>query len=167
MSSWLAKIRPPKYLRYLFFIVYSFYRSYRSERNEAHWSSVIFLAIFHGLLFLMVAYFFQDFFFPPVSSNDNLGLYYKKDPNDDLILYGSILFTGALFYIIFLYQKKWRSYIDEFSHLKRKDRRKGTVYLFFYLLICLFLAFSSIILDEVFGIQLIEKHIEPIIQNSQ
>ncbi|WP_062060757.1 hypothetical protein [Aquimarina longa] len=157
MSNWLDRVRAPKYLRYFFYIAYSWYRPYKSDRSDAHFNSIVFLATFHGLLFLMLTYFFKDFFFPYVSLNDNLESYYKRDPYDEPILYGSILFTGALFYFIFLYQKKWISYVDEFSHLKKKDRRRGTFYLFVYLVICLFLAFSPIILDELFGIQLTEK----------
>ncbi|WP_108866188.1 hypothetical protein [Aquimarina aquimarini] len=132
MNSWLAKISPPKYLRYLFFIVYSFYRSYKSERNEAPTIAILFLAFIHMIgLFSLVFIFFSNYIF------DELG------ENVGVIIILSII--SFVHYFLFFQGNKWRSYIDEFSHLKRKDRRKGAIYLFIYdsLSFCFFLLGNS------------------------
>lgn len=151
MKEFLANIQPPKYLRYLFYITYSWYRSYKSERDDAHVSATIFLCTFHMMVLLGL------FMFNYPETSHSLGKY-------ETVIPISIL-TGLCFYFLFIYQRKWRYYIEEFKHIKRRKRRIGFIYLFIYLFICIFIAFYPIILEEVFGIQVIEKQIqEPIIE---
>ncbi|WP_234859074.1 hypothetical protein [Aquimarina aquimarini] len=128
MSSWLAKIRPPKYLRYFFYIAYSWYRSHTSERNEAHYTAAIIIGGSKAIIvLLLLSVFFTD------------AMYINGNKNQWLFLVFSIAFI--VFYYLFIYKKKWRSYIDEFSYLKRQDRRRGTIYLFLYLFTIFFILF--------------------------
>ncbi|WP_108866186.1 hypothetical protein [Aquimarina aquimarini] len=120
MSSWLAKIRAPKYLRYFFYIAYSWYRSHTSERYEAHYTAAIFLGISKALILL----FFLNLFFTDAM---------YRDGNRNEWAFFICTITFIIFYYLFIYKKKWRSYIDEFSYLKRQDRRRGTIYLFIYM----------------------------------
>ncbi len=119
MKEFLANIRPPKYLRYLFFIGYCWYRSFKSERDEAHRTATLFLTIPHLILFIGL---FMNLM-PDFSSS--MGKLNTVLP---------ICFVlGVLFYYLFLYKKKWRDYIEEFNHIKRKEQRIGIIFLFFYL----------------------------------
>ncbi|WP_062059610.1 hypothetical protein [Aquimarina longa] len=122
MSNWLEEVRPPKYLRYFFYIAYSWYRPYKSERSEAHYTATIILSISNGLIALMLL---------SIIFTDTI---YRKGNKHIWALSICFIFY-IIFYYLFLYKKKWRKYIDEFSHLRKKDRRKGTIYLFLYLFI--------------------------------
>ncbi len=124
MSNWLEEVRPPKYLRYFFYIAYSWYRPYKSERSEAHYTSIIILGVSKGLLLLI----FLNIFY----TNQ---LYGNANENGVIFLICFVIFL--FFYFFFLYKKKWKSHIDEFNHLNRKDRRRGTLYLFLYFFIIL------------------------------
>ena len=118
IKDWLAKVRPPKYLRYLFFIGFSWYRRCLSERTSAHFKIVMFLVMMH-----MFAY--QGFFFITTS------LFEKS------YAYLILLLTFIQFYIWFLLNEKWKEYVEEFKHISRKQQKRHIVYLFLYLLICL------------------------------
>ncbi|MGO3184397.1 MAG: hypothetical protein ACTIJ9_16360 [Aequorivita sp.] len=119
MKEFLINLRPPKYLRYLFYISYSFYRNYKSERTDAHITATIFLAMFHmmALLGLLLFNFPKNLL--------KLGKYEVVLP--------VCLLIGIIFYLFFLYKKKWRKYIIEFNDQEKKDRIKGGIYLFIYL----------------------------------
>ncbi|WP_234859108.1 hypothetical protein [Aquimarina aquimarini] len=130
MKEWLVRIRPPKYLRYFFYIAYSWYRGYKSERNEAHATAIVLLWFVHTPLLLRVLHAF------------NKGIILEL--NEYQTVYPIAIITGLLFYYLFWYQGKWRIYVEEFKHFKKKDRRKGTVYLFIYLLICTLISFDYI-----------------------
>lgn len=151
MKEFLANLRPPKFLRYLFYIAYSGYRRYKSDREDAHVMATILLATFSGV------------------SAYGLLLWHGPEKYKSLDKYQSVLpfvtLVGLLFYYFFIYRSKWRYYIEEFKHLKRKQRRIGLIYLFIYLFMCFVIAFYPIVLEDVFGIEVIEKKIpEPIIE---
>ena len=136
MKEWLAKIRPPKYLRYLFFIIYSWYRRYKSEKNDAHNTAIIFLWGTHAffilsLLFVCVPHFVVE-----------LGKYKTILPLQ--------IFIGVVFYYSFWYKRKWKFYIEEFNYIKINQRRLGLVFLFLYFFIIItFFIFSVYSLIEV------------------
>lgn len=118
MKEFLINLRPPKYLRYFFYVSYSFYRDYKSERTNAHITAIIFLAMFHmmALLGLLLFKFPEKLL--------KLGKY------EVVVLV--CLIVGLIFYLLFLYKKKWREYIVEFKDQVKKDRIEGGIYLFIY-----------------------------------
>ncbi|WP_062060765.1 hypothetical protein [Aquimarina longa] len=130
MSNWLDRVRAPKYLRYFFYIAYSWYRPYKSDRSDAHFNSIVFLATIHILVLLsIISIFFRTYFLERLDKSTAIGLV--------------VIVIGVIHYILFFKNKKWKSYIEEFSHLKKKDRRRGTLYLLTYLfIIILFFIFS-------------------------
>ena len=140
MKEFLINLRPPKYLRYFFYISYSFYRNYKSERANAHITAIIFLAMFH----MMALLGFLLFKFP-----ENLS---KLDKYEIVLLV--CLLIGLIFYLLFFYKKKWREYIVEFKDQVKKDRIRGSIYLFIYLFILIFIGFYPIILLMLFDIDL-------------
>jgi len=109
MKEFLANIRPPKYLRYLFFIGYCWYRSFKSERDEAHGSVIIFLGTIHIIFFMSILFIT----IPQIIFE--LGKYELVIP--------VFLFISAMSYYLFWYQNKWKFFLQEFSHLKRKQQR--------------------------------------------
>lgn len=151
MKEFLINIRPPKFLRYLFYIAYSGYRGYKSDREDAH------------VMGTLLIWAFSTF------SLYGLLIWHGPDKFQSLNKFQSVLpffsFMGILFYYLFLYQRKWKYYIEEFQHLKKKQRRIGLVYLFIYLFICLFILLHPVILEDIIGIEVFEKPIpEPIIE---
>ncbi|WP_062060759.1 hypothetical protein [Aquimarina longa] len=125
MSNWLDRVRPPKYLRYFFYIVHSFYRSYKSERKEAPVTTILFLAFFHMIgLFSFIFIFFSNYFFEKIDGN--IGAFII------------VFIIGLSHYILFYKKEKWKFYLIEFEHLKKKDRRKGAVYLFIIIILLIF-----------------------------
>ncbi|WP_188112321.1 hypothetical protein, partial [Aquimarina sp. RZ0] len=66
-------------------------------------------------------------------------------------------------YYWFLYNKKWKSYIEEFRHIRRRQQKIGLIYLFIYLFVYLLLALYPIILEDVFGIEVMEKRISQVL----
>ncbi|KAA1242467.1 hypothetical protein [Aquimarina sp. RZ0] len=151
MKEWLANIRPPKFLRYLFFIGYCWYRSFRSEREDAQVSSMLFLALPHGMVIFIL---------------DNISSICYKDSievfsNFQILLFA--FFILVVHYYWFLYNKKWKSYIEEFRHIRRRQQKIGLIYLFIYLFVYLLLALYPIILEDVFGIEVMEKRISQVL----
>ncbi len=145
MKEFLANIRPPKFLRYLFFIAFSGYRRFKSDREDAHVMATLLVGGFSTFMIY------------------GLLLWHGPEEFQSLNKYLSVLpfFTlvGFVFYYLFLYQRKWGYYVEEFKHLKRRQRRIGFIYLFIYLFLCLFIALHPVILEDVFGIEVIEKKI--------
>lgn len=120
MGSWLAKIKPPKYLRYFFYISYRWYTGNESERHLAHLTAVLFLAFTHFFsLFFILPIFFPDFF--------------SATSNRFPVVFTTVIVLGVTHYLLFLYNKKWKGYVKEFKHLKPDQRRIGTYLLLLYL----------------------------------
>ncbi|WP_062060761.1 hypothetical protein [Aquimarina longa] len=142
MSNWLDRARPPKYLRCFFYIVYSFYRSYKSERKEAPVTAILFLAFCHMFFFLGVFIFLYSFYINTLNLND-IQTEYKLDSYLKLTFLCGFTLNCIFFYYGFYSNRKWESYIIEFSHLKKKDRRKKAIHLFIYLLIMMLFFISS------------------------
>ncbi|MGO3184400.1 MAG: hypothetical protein ACTIJ9_16350 [Aequorivita sp.] len=118
MNRFLTNIKPPKYLRYFFYIVYSWYRPYKSDRADAPMMASLFLWFIHSLLALGLI----------LNFGENLTLRYSKF---EIVL--PIFFAiGIVTYILFWPKIKWKKYIIEFNHFKKKDRLIGTIYLFIY-----------------------------------
>ncbi|KAA1239798.1 hypothetical protein [Aquimarina sp. RZ0] len=142
MRDWLTSIRPPKFIRYLFFIGYNWYRSFESERSDAHFTITIVLSLHLFLLpFILTNIQF-------ILGYGNMVVFSKME----IILFAII--SGFLQYYFFLYQNKWKHYIGEFNHIRRKQQRIGIIYLFIYIIFCLALALLPIILLFIFDIDL-------------
>ena len=118
MKEWLAKIRPPKYLRYFFFIAYSWYRRCKSEKDDAHNSAMILLGTFHGILILSLVFMIIP---EQIFTNNK---YYTVLP--------IVLFLFLIFYYLFQYRNKWKSFVTEFNHIKKPNQKIGLIFLFFY-----------------------------------
>ncbi|MGB5436711.1 MAG: hypothetical protein WBM98_12535 [Maribacter sp.] len=120
MGSWLATLKPPKFLRYFFYISYRWYSGSASERYQAHLTSVLFLAFTHFFsIFFILLVFFPDLFSATSS----------KYP----VVFSIVIFLGVTHYILFLYKEKWKGYVKEFKHLLPGQRRAGTYLLLLYL----------------------------------
>lgn len=118
MKQWLAKVRPPKFLRYLFFVTYGFYRRFTSERSNANFKAIAFLSMFTGLAY-------EGVFF------------YVTKLIDRKYVLMIMIFVFVQFYFWFWHREKWKLYVEEFKHINRRKQLWGGVYLFIYLFICL------------------------------
>jgi len=146
MNKLLIGIRPPKFLRYLFFIAYSWYRGYKSDREDAHVMATMLLGAFNGFMFYGLLIWYS-------SKALSMSKYQTVIP--------FFLFIGFIFYFLFLHKRKWKFYIEEFKHVKRKQQKIGLIYLFVYVLMCLLIALHPLLLEDVFGMDIIEKDIQP------
>ncbi|WP_062059606.1 hypothetical protein [Aquimarina longa] len=147
MNNWLDRVRAPKYLRYFFYIAYSWYRPYKSDRSDAHFGAMLIVALPNTLLLFVI-------------NNISLLIDSKKFlvfSNTIVIFFSLIVFL--IYYVLFIYDNKWKVIIKEFEYLKRKDRKRGLIYLFIYLFTWFFLALFPFILDALFGVYILEKHI--------
>ncbi|WP_062059608.1 hypothetical protein [Aquimarina longa] len=122
MSNWLDRVRPPKYLRYFFYIAYSWYRPYKSDRSDAHFNSVCFLAFANTIA--LISFVFMI-----------LGNFIVNSLGSKRIIITIIIFMTCIHYIYFFRKQKWKEYIKEFNYLKKKDRKRGALYLFLYFFI--------------------------------
>lgn len=136
--NWLHKVKPPKYLRYLFFIAYSFYRRFTSERSDAHLTAITFIAFMNTIMYVSL-------------------LMWGAKIYDKIYVFAIMVFVIIQFYVWFWYKKKWKLFLDEFKHIKRKQQLLGGVYLFIYLVICLMFFFLPILLDVFFDIKIVPK----------
>ena len=135
MKEWLAKIKPPKYLRYLFFIAYSWYRRFSSERSDAHFTAILFLAMLHILAYQIVFFVLNV---PPEKS----------------IAILIAIFAGVQFYVWFWYNQKWKSFMEEFNHIKLKQKKRHIIYLLVYAIVCFVIGFFPIIFKMLFGFKI-------------
>lgn len=118
MKDFLANSKPPKFLRYFFYIGYSWYRGFKSELDDAHFTIVLLLWFAHTSLFFTIF----------LLAYESVLVHSKY-----LIVLPFTAFFGYIFYILFLHRNKWRYYVEEFNHLKKKDRLIGSIYLYVFL----------------------------------
>ncbi len=129
MKEFLTNVRPPKFLRYFFYIGYSWYRGFKSERDDAHFTIILLFWFAHTSLFFTIFLLLYE----------SVIVHSKY-----LVVLPFAIFFGYVFYLLFWYDNKWKLYIKEFSHLKKKDRLLGSIYLFIYLFTCLFVGFYDL-----------------------
>ena len=135
--SWLKKAQAPKFLRYLFFIAYSWYRKYAIERPYAEDSAILFIALGYMMIFSGLIQHIES-----LSRIANF--------------LGTFISTGLVAYYLFWYKKKWKKYIEEFQHIKRKKQWVGLIYLFLYIFFCICFSIYPVILEEFFGVNVDE-----------
>ncbi len=121
MKEWLTNMQPPKFLRYSFYIIYSWYRNFKSESADAHITATIILAGTYFFFLLGIVFLL-------------LGGKRVSEMSAYSLIFPIALLLIITFYFLFIYKKKWTNYINEFIHITKKDRLKGSIYIGIYLI---------------------------------
>ncbi|WP_298307946.1 hypothetical protein [Flavobacterium sp.] len=125
-----------KAYQYFFYKLYRFYESSTYSRWWSDWKALVSIIVLEMWIYFSIEILYHYFFnIPMVSSDDRIDL--------GMLIFGFIV--SVINWSLFIFQNKWRDFVEEFDKLSIKENRiGGTIVWIIIISITIFYWFYSI-----------------------